>query len=208
MNRRLILWLLAAVASFCAEPRSNFSGTWKLNEAASGTAATAPREIVWKIEHNDPRFKYSLTGKRGYMPFSEAYDLQRRKMPSTRESRRLCCLGRRGARAAIRQGWEGVRAFHAAPLGRRQQMTREGAMGTSSFASVRPAIGERHARSSRITKEYNRRAVVDHVSFTIDRGEVLRYLGPTAREEHDRAHADRPSGSDVGRSAVRRAQHP
>jgi ABC-2 type transport system ATP-binding protein len=29
-----------------------------------------------------------------------------------------------------------------------------------------------------ITKEYNRRAVVDHVSFTIDRGEVLGYLGP------------------------------
>ena len=29
-----------------------------------------------------------------------------------------------------------------------------------------------------ITKEYNRRAVVDHVSFTIDSGEVLGYLGP------------------------------
>lgn len=29
-----------------------------------------------------------------------------------------------------------------------------------------------------ITKEYNRRAVVDDVSFTIDRGEVLGYLGP------------------------------
>ncbi len=29
-----------------------------------------------------------------------------------------------------------------------------------------------------ITKDYNRRAVVDHVSFTIDRGEVLGYLGP------------------------------
>ena len=29
-----------------------------------------------------------------------------------------------------------------------------------------------------ITKEYNRRAVVDHVSFTIERGEVLGYLGP------------------------------
>ena len=29
-----------------------------------------------------------------------------------------------------------------------------------------------------ITKEYNRRAVVDHVSFTINRSEVLGYLGP------------------------------
>lgn len=29
-----------------------------------------------------------------------------------------------------------------------------------------------------ITKEYHGRAVVDHVSFTIDRGEVLGYLGP------------------------------
>jgi ABC-type transporter Mla maintaining outer membrane lipid asymmetry ATPase subunit MlaF len=49
-----------------------------------------------------------------------------------------------------------------------------------------------------ITKEYNRRAVVDHVSFTIER------IG----QEHDGPHADRLIGSDVGRSVVWRTSDP
>jgi hypothetical protein len=64
----------AATISVWAQSHPNFSGTWKLNETVSGTTASGPREIVWRIEHGDPKFKYSASGKRGYMPFSEGYE--------------------------------------------------------------------------------------------------------------------------------------
>jgi hypothetical protein len=62
------------VLPVCAQQRPNFSGTWKLNETLSGTSSTGPREILWKVEQVEPKFKYSASGKRGYMPFSEAYE--------------------------------------------------------------------------------------------------------------------------------------
>jgi hypothetical protein len=30
--------------------------------------------MVWKIEHVEPKFKYTASGTRGYMPFTEAYE--------------------------------------------------------------------------------------------------------------------------------------
>lgn len=70
---QVALFVLIAAQLF-AQPRPNFNGTWKLNEAQSGTASTGPRGMVWKIEQADPKFKYSANGTRGYMPFSESYE--------------------------------------------------------------------------------------------------------------------------------------
>jgi imidazolonepropionase-like amidohydrolase len=58
-----------------SETRPNFTGTWKLNETASATPAGGVREVVFTIEHKDPNFKYSATGKRAFnATFSEAYE--------------------------------------------------------------------------------------------------------------------------------------
>ena len=53
------------------ETKSDFTGTWKLNEKAR--ERNAPRNIVFKIEHKDPFFKYSATGgTAGGEKFTEA----------------------------------------------------------------------------------------------------------------------------------------
>ena len=58
-----------------AASRPDFTGTWKLNETLSGTPAGGVREVVFIIEHKDPNFKYSATGKRAFnATFSEAYE--------------------------------------------------------------------------------------------------------------------------------------
>jgi ABC-2 type transport system ATP-binding protein len=60
-----------------------------------------------------------------------------------------------------------------------------------------------------ITKEYNRRAVVDHVSFTINRSEVLGYLGPNGSGKSTTVRMLTGFiGSDVGRSVVWRTDDP
>lgn len=55
-----------------AEARPNFTGTWKLNEKLSGNSDV--REIVWVIEHKEPKFQYTASGRRGFMPFSESHE--------------------------------------------------------------------------------------------------------------------------------------
>ena len=120
-----------AMLPVCAQQHSNFSGTWKLNETLSGTTASGPHETVWKIEHNDPKFKYSASGKRGYMPFTEAYEFTTDgKMPSD------------PARLAVTSAWEGeslilryvkggrdVARFTLRVTAGGKQMTREAALG-------------------------------------------------------------------------------
>jgi hypothetical protein len=55
-----------------AQTKPDFTGTWQMRESAAPTGG--PREIVFVIEHKEPRFKYSATGKLGYQSFSEAYE--------------------------------------------------------------------------------------------------------------------------------------
>jgi hypothetical protein len=134
----LILWLLASVVSFCAEPRSNFSGAWNLNESATGKTAAGPREIVWKIEHNDPRFKYSLTGKLGDMSFSEAYDFTTDgKTPSAPADVGVCAAWEGGALVLryVKDGRELAR-FTLRVSADGKQMTREAAMGNVKIRDV------------------------------------------------------------------------
>ena len=142
MERRLML-RVAAMAALAmlpvgAQQHANFSGNWKLNESMSGTQATGPREIVWKIEHNEPRFKYALQGKRGYMPFSEAYEC-------TTDGRAPADA----SKVAMTGAWEGDALVlrylkDGRELGRFQlrltaggkQMTRDGAAGTVKIHEV------------------------------------------------------------------------
>ncbi len=66
---------LPAAPAATADTRPDFTGTWKLNETLSGTPAGGVREVVFIIEHKDPNFKYSATGKRAFnAAFSEAYE--------------------------------------------------------------------------------------------------------------------------------------
>jgi hypothetical protein len=65
----------ATAPTVAAAIRPDFTGSWKLNEALSGTPAGGVRGVVFIIEHTDPNFKYSATGKRAYnATFSEAYE--------------------------------------------------------------------------------------------------------------------------------------
>ncbi len=52
----------ALLLSLPAEANPNFSGTWKLEEKGSGGG---PRNIVFEIEHKEPRFRYTATGVTG-----------------------------------------------------------------------------------------------------------------------------------------------
>ena len=101
----------------------NFTGAWKLNEKASGTTAGGPHEIVWKIEQSETKFKYSATGKRGYMPFSEAYEL-----PTVWDGDALVLKyvkdGREFARFTLRMSADG------------KQMTREGTVGSTRIREI------------------------------------------------------------------------
>jgi hypothetical protein len=52
----------------------DFTGTWKMNEANRSPESTGPREVVFKIKHQDPQFSYEATGRQSnYAAFSEAY---------------------------------------------------------------------------------------------------------------------------------------
>jgi len=68
------LAMVALAQQPAADTRPNFSGTWKLNEALRGTTPAGAHDIVFNIQHKDPSFSYSASGKRGLAPFSEAYD--------------------------------------------------------------------------------------------------------------------------------------
>ncbi len=58
-----------------ADTHPDFTGSWKLNETLSGTQAGSVRDVVFTIEHKDPIFKYSATGKRAFnADFTEAYE--------------------------------------------------------------------------------------------------------------------------------------
>jgi hypothetical protein len=63
-----------AAISLLAADHPDFTGTWKLNDANRPPSSTGPREVVFKIKHQDPWFSYEATGRQSnYAPFSEAY---------------------------------------------------------------------------------------------------------------------------------------
>lgn len=142
MDRRLMLRAaaMAAVAmlSAGAQTHPNFTGTWKLNESLSGTSATGPREIVWKIEHNDPKLKYSASGKRGYMPFNEAYEFTTDGKPPA-DASKLAVTGEWEGEALIlryvKDGRDVARVTLRVTAGGKQ-MTREGTLGSIKLHEV------------------------------------------------------------------------
>ena len=69
-----LLFGAALAALALAQPHPNFTGAWKLNEALSGSTPAGAHEILFQIQHKDPAFRYSATGKQGLAPFNEAYE--------------------------------------------------------------------------------------------------------------------------------------
>ena len=73
MTRRTGLVCLLMAMPLVAGEMPNFSGKWKLNETQ--TASANHRGTTFVIEHKEPAFKYSASGKLGpARPFSEAYE--------------------------------------------------------------------------------------------------------------------------------------
>lgn len=72
---KLILPLVVLLAALAAEqPKTNFTGNWKLNiEKSDFGALSAPRSSVSKIDHREPALKISTTqaGEQG----ERTYDL-------------------------------------------------------------------------------------------------------------------------------------
>ena len=59
-----------------------------------------------------------------------------------------------------------------------------------------------------LVKRYGRHTAVDHLSFTVERGQVYGFLGPNgAGKIHHNEHHDRLSGPHRGRGAGGRTQH-
>jgi hypothetical protein len=55
---RALLFVVLATQLIAAEPKPNFSGTWKLNIGKSDFGQSpAPKSVVSKIEHKDPEIK-------------------------------------------------------------------------------------------------------------------------------------------------------
>lgn len=70
VTRWLFLIACAGALPLAGEPKANFTGTWKLEEKAA--QAPGPRNIVFRIEHREPNFKYSATGQTAEgEPFTE-----------------------------------------------------------------------------------------------------------------------------------------
>ena len=122
----------AAAPAAAGATRPNFTGTWKLNEAQSATPAGGVREVVFTIEHQDPLFKYSATGKRAFnATFSEAYECTTDgKLPA--DSGKLSMAGNwQGATLVLslfKDGKELMKfSFKASADGK--QMTREAELG-------------------------------------------------------------------------------
>ncbi len=65
---------LASAALLQAGDHPDFSGTWKMNESARQPNSTGPREVVLKIEHKEPSFRYEAKGRQSnYAAFAEEY---------------------------------------------------------------------------------------------------------------------------------------
>uniref|UniRef100_Q01S73 Lipocalin-like domain-containing protein n=1 Tax=Solibacter usitatus (strain Ellin6076) TaxID=234267 RepID=Q01S73_SOLUE len=136
MNRMTGLAVLAA--TLLAQPRPNFNGVWKLNESLSGTTASGPREIVWKIEHTDPRFKYAASGSRGYMPFTESYEFTTDGRAPADASKVAVVAVWEGEALVMRYVKDGkeLARIQLRIAGGGKQMTRDGAMGSVKIHEV------------------------------------------------------------------------
>ncbi|MGD0578804.1 MAG: hypothetical protein ABSC08_07740 [Bryobacteraceae bacterium] len=64
MTGRFALSLMLLAAPLAAQPRPNFSGTWKLDESAGPSSATGAHNVVFQIKHKEPAFSYFATGRR------------------------------------------------------------------------------------------------------------------------------------------------
>ncbi len=81
--RTMLVSLALLAAGLPAQTKPDFTGTWKLNEIKTAITAAGPKEIVFKIDHKEPVFKYTATGKVGAhnQSFSETYEFDTSAKP-------------------------------------------------------------------------------------------------------------------------------
>jgi hypothetical protein len=72
--RTIALSLALLAAGLPAQNKPDFSGRWKLNETQTEMSPSGPREIVFRIEHKEPMFKYTANGKVSSQNFTETYE--------------------------------------------------------------------------------------------------------------------------------------
>ena len=132
------LSVLIALPVCAQQQRPNFNGIWKLNETLSGTASTGPREIVWKIEQAEPKFKYTASGKRGYMPFTEGYEFTTDGRAPADASKVAVSGAWEGGALVMRYVRDGkdLARIRLRISADGKQMTRDGAMGSVKIHEV------------------------------------------------------------------------
>lgn len=68
--------VLAAALALAADDKPNLTGTWKLNTAKSDFSSRGmPSALAVKIDHQDPVFKYSVTGTQDGNEFEESGEM-------------------------------------------------------------------------------------------------------------------------------------
>ena len=70
---RIAIVLAIGALPVTAADHPSFSGTWKMNTAATDSTS-GPSDVVFEITHKEPYVKYTATGKSGSIPFSETYE--------------------------------------------------------------------------------------------------------------------------------------
>ncbi len=70
------LLVLAATLAVAADDKPNLTGTWKLNTSKSDfSGKPMPSALAVKIDHQDPIFKYSVTGTQDGNEFEESGEI-------------------------------------------------------------------------------------------------------------------------------------
>jgi hypothetical protein len=121
-----------------AEAHPNFSGIWKIN--ATGTdASSSPTNVVFAIDHKEPKFKYTAKGTSGAGPFEESFTFSTDGSIVPVDPRELSVGGVwNGQALVVRYHKDGKQLatveFRLSPDGKR--MTRRGEIGARKIVEV------------------------------------------------------------------------
>jgi len=73
--KAVLVILAAAVPGYTQSDKPNLTGTWKLNTEKSDTGGQHVQDLIVKIEHKDPMFRYTAAGSAEGNNFEESAEL-------------------------------------------------------------------------------------------------------------------------------------